>query len=387
MRILCSLTYYTPNVSGLTIYVERLAAALAARGHQVTVLTSRHDKSLPEDETESGVRIVRVSPIGSIGKAQIMPRFADTAVRLARKHDLLSLHLPQLEAALAAGAGRVAGKPVILTYHCDLQLPEGTLNAIFDQGAFAANLLAGKLADWLVAYTRDYAENSRFLQKFPDKITVIPPPVVMRSPSTAEVLAFRNRHQLGSGPVLGFASRLAAEKGIDHAIDALPSLLSEFPSLQVVFAGPHGNVIGESGYRNRIYARLAEFGDHWKFVGTLGPEELPAFYGSLDALLLTSVNSTESFGLVQVEAMLCGTPVVATDLPGVRQPVRVTGMGEVVPVADILELERAISRVVRHRQRYLKPREEIEAKFDLSKTFDAYESLFEREVNKNRRSG
>src|SRR5688572_3327165 len=60
MRILFALTYYRPHVSGLTIYVQRLAEALAERGHQVSVLTSQFDRTLPATELLNGVRVTRV---------------------------------------------------------------------------------------------------------------------------------------------------------------------------------------------------------------------------------------------------------------------------------------------------------------------------------------
>jgi glycosyltransferase involved in cell wall biosynthesis len=66
-----------------------------------------------------------------------------------------------------------------------------------------------------------------------------------------------------------------------------------------------------------------------------------------DVLVLSSINSTESFGMVQVEAMICGTPVVATDLPGVRQPVGSTGMGRVVPIRDAHALAEAVIDMLR----------------------------------------
>ena len=68
MKILFSLTYYYPHISGLTIYAQRLAEALAARGHQVTVLTSQHDPALPREDEHQGVRIVRVPVTFRIGK-------------------------------------------------------------------------------------------------------------------------------------------------------------------------------------------------------------------------------------------------------------------------------------------------------------------------------
>jgi len=88
------------------------------------------------------------------------------------------------------------------------------------------------------------------------------------------------------------------------------------------------------------------------------------------------VNSTESFGLVQVEAMLSGAPVVASELPGVREVVRTTGMGEVVPVRDSVALGEAIGRVIQSPERYVRSRAEIEAMYDIDVTVDSYEQLF-----------
>ena len=80
--------------------------------------------------------------------------------------------------------------------------------------------------------------------------------------------------------------------------------------------------------------------------------------------------------------MLCGTPVVASDLPGVRQPVRTTGMGEIVPVADPAALVEGITKVLEDRASYVRPRAEVERLYDLDVTVSAYERLFAEELRK-----
>ncbi|HEY8446143.1 MAG TPA: glycosyltransferase family 4 protein [Thermomicrobiales bacterium] len=385
MRVLLGLTYYRPHVSGLTIYVERLGHALAARGHEVTILTSQYERSLPREEVLDGLRIVRVPVVMRISKGVVMPTLGYWATRLVREHDVISLHLPQLDAAGIALRGRLFGKPTVLTYHCDLQLPAGRFNRVIDEGVFVANMAAGLLADRIVAYTQDYADHSRYLRRFRKKLVVIPPPVIMPAPDPAAVAAFRAAHGLEGRPVIGYAARFAAEKGIEYLVEAMPILLERFPTLKVLFAGPYQNVLGEEAYRDRLLPRIAALGDHWEFLGTLDPASLPAYYGALDCLLVTSVNSTESFGLVQVEAMLCGTPVVASNLPGVRQPVRVTGMGEIVPVANAAALAEGITTVLRNKQRYVRSRAEIERVYDLDVTVSAYERLFETLCQEKRR--
>lgn len=377
MRVLLTLTYYRPHVSGLTIYVERLGRALVERGHEVTVLTSQFDKMLPREDVVDGVRIVRVPVAMRVSKGVLMPTLGIHATRLVREHDVVSLHLPMFDAFGIALRGRLFGKQTILTYHCDLQLPPGSFNRAVDQAVYASNHAAARLVNRIVAYTEDYANHSRMLRRFRDKITVIPPPVVMASPTPEEIAHFRREHGLEGGTTIGIAARFAAEKGVEYLIDAVPLLLTRYPDLKVLFAGPYKDVIGEEEYRNRLAPRIKALGDHWAFVGTLTPEELSGFYGSLDALLLTSVNSTESFGLVQVEAMLCGTPVVVTDLPGVRQPVTVTGMGEVVARADASALAEGVAKVLSDRSSYLRTRKEIEQSYDIDVTVSSYERLFE----------
>lgn len=374
MRILCALTYYRPYTSGLTIYVQRLATALARRGHEVTVLTSQYDPSLPQRELMDGVRVVRAPVAARVSKGVIMPTFGWLATALSLRHDVMSLHLPQFDAPGLALRGRLLRQPVVLTYHSDLKLPPGALNRVANSVVDGANLAAGKLATRIVAYTQDFADHSPYLRRFREKIVVIPPPVEVASVAPEDVTGFRETYNL-RGPVIGMAARLAAEKGVEVLLDALPQVLERYPNARVLFAGPHENVLGEEDYARRVAPTLERFRAHWTFVGTLGPAEMAAFFPNLDVIVVPSLNSTETFGLVQVEAMLCGTPSIASALPGVRQPVLQTGMGEVVPIGDSKALAAALLRVLDNRDSYVRPRSEIAAKFSTEKTAEEYERL------------
>jgi glycosyltransferase involved in cell wall biosynthesis len=364
-------------VSGLTIYAERLARGLSGRGHEVTVLASRHDAALARDEELDAVRVVRVPVALNIGKGVLMPGYATTAARLAQRHDVVNMHAPQFEAPALGLAARALRKPAILTYHCDVRLPGGAVSRVVEGAVSAANSAAAALANRVVAYTRDYAEHSPLLRRFAGKLVVIPPPVEMPVPDPEAVAALRSLHGTGEreGPILGFAARFAAEKGVETLLEALPTLIDRFPGLKVFFAGPRA--IGEDAYRRRLEPAVSAFGNRWRFLGLLDPvREMPSFYGAVDCVVLPSLNSTEAFGLVQAEAMLCGTPVVASDLPGVREPVRWTGMGEVVPVGDSPALADALCRVLTDRDRYRRPRSEVALRFGLDQCLDRYEALF-----------
>lgn len=379
MKVLIVLTYYRPHTSGLTIYAERLAKGLTARGHEVTVLTSQFERSLAAEEIRDGVRVVRAPVVCRVSKGVIMPTFGVLATRLVGQHDVVSLHLPQVDAAGVAARCRLTGKPSVLTYHCDLTLPPGWFNRIVNRVVLTMNRWAGRLADRVVAYTEDFAEHSPFLEAFKEKVEVVPPPVELPEVGEGAIAAFAKIHGLDErGPVIGMAARLATEKGVEILLRALPRILEEYPRAQVLFAGQYRDVMGEEEYARRLAPLFRKHEDHWTFLGVLRPMQMAAFYPNLDVIVVPSLNSTESFGLVQVEAMLCGTPSIASDLPGVRQPVLQSGMGEVVPVGDSEALAEAIMRVLSDKEAYVRPAEEIRERWSTERTAAGYESLFQR---------
>jgi glycosyltransferase involved in cell wall biosynthesis len=375
MRLLVALTYYRPYTSGLTIYAERLAREFVRRGHSVTVLTSQYDPSLPQREVVDGVRVVRAPVLFRFNKGVIMPTIGWLASALAPQHDAMLLHLPQFDVPGLALRARILGQPVVLTYHCDVKLAPGMFNRAANAAVDAANNLGAMLATAIVTYTQDYADHSPYLSRFRSKVRIIPPPVEMAAPDPADVEAFRRRWGI-DGPVIGMVARLAAEKGVEVLLNALPSVLAAYPNARVMFAGPHENVLGEEAYRLRLLPMLERYRDRWTFLGNLSQHELPAFYANCAVNVLPSLNSTEAFGLVQIEGMLCGTPSIASALPGVRQPVYTTGMGEVAPIGDSDGLAAAIVRVIRNREQYLRPRAEIAARYSTERTAEEYERLF-----------
>ncbi len=381
MRILVALTYYRPHTSGLTIYAERLARALAQRGHQVTVLTSRYDPRLPREEHMDGVRVVRVPVLFRISKGVIQPTLGLEATRQVLAHDVVHLHLPQFDAAGIALRGRLFRRPTVLTYHCDVSLPPGIINRVANVAVHVMDHLAARLAHHIVTYTQDYADHSPYLRRYLHKLTTILPPVTLPEPREDDIRALAQRfNPQGKRPVIGMAARLAAEKGVEVLLNALPRVLERFPNAMVWYAGPYENVLGEEAYRRRILplAREWEARGHWRFLGELPPEGMAAFYRNLDVLVLPSLNSTEAFGLVQIEAMMHGVPVVASNLPGVRQPVKMTGMGEIAQVGDAQDLARALIQVLEHPERYRGNPQAVRERFAPQRVAREYEALFER---------
>jgi len=349
MKILIVLTYYRPHISGLTIYAERLARAFAARGHEVTVLTSQFKKDLPRDEFCDGVRIVRVPVWFRLSKGVIMPQFGFIANRLVAKTDVIQLHLPQFDAAGISLRGRLLRKPTVITYHCDLQLPPGLFNRFANSAVAFMNRLTALFTHRIVTYTRDYAENSAYLKQHLSKLKVIPPPVVLPNVTQTEIADFARQHNpRGRHPVIGMATRFATEKGVETLIRALPEVIKRFPDTLVQFVGTYEKVIGEEQYFERLKPEIDRFqaSGHWQFLGELDPKQMAMFYPNLNVLTVPSLNSTEAFGLVQIEAMMNGIPCVTSNLPGVRKPVQNHGMGEIFPIGDAQAMAQSLIRIL-----------------------------------------
>ena len=382
MRILTALTYYRPHFSGLTMYAERLARALVARGHQVTVLTSRYDPGLPGSEQVDGVKLIRLPVLMRVSKGVLMPSMPFWAWKYARQADLVHLHLPQLDAAPVALIARLLGKPVVLTYHCDLRLPQGLIHRLANQVSHLANHVSARLANRIVANSLDYAQNSTFLRPYLGKLHAIAPPVEVPPVSEQEMAAFR--HKIGIQPgqrLIGMAARLATEKGVEYLVQAMPLILQHYPTARVLYMGQYQHVLGEEAYAQKLAPLIQALGEHWTFLGNLSPVELSAFYRTCEVTVLPSLNSTESWGIVQVESMTCDTPVVATDLPGVRMPVRSTGMGRIVPPADAPALAAAIIAVLDDPQSYRGEAEAIARQFSPEHTAELYEAIFQKALS------
>jgi glycosyltransferase involved in cell wall biosynthesis len=377
MKILIALTYYRPHYSGLTIYAEREARALVKRGHEVTILTSRFDETLLAHENCEGVEVIRPKVLLRISKGVIMPEILIHAWRLARQSDVIHLHVPQLDAAPIALIGKMLRKPVVLTYHCDLQLPKGPIHRMANFVSDLANYVTAWAADVITTNTRDYAQNSSHLRPFLDKLVPIFPPVEIESVSDSDLELFRKKFEILPGQrIIGMAARLATEKGVEYLVQALPEVLKRFPDARVLFVGPYQNVLGEMEYAARVMPGIQALGKHWTFIGTASPSEMAAFFHESEVIVLPSLNSTESFGMVQVEAMTCGTPVIASDLPGVRVPILKTGSGLLVPAADPERLSEALIEVLENPQHFRGQPENLVRMSTPEAVAEQYEHLF-----------
>lgn len=359
-----ALTYYTPYVSGLTEVARAVAEGMASRGARVAVATTRHDAASPARERVNGVDVHRAPVRARVGRGVISPGFTTLARGLARRSAVLNLHLPMLEAGLLTrGLPETA---VVATHHDDVWLPTSVTGRV--QTAIVDRSVGRALsdADAVVVNNEDHARGSRHWPLMAETgITAVPPPCRIRRRTAP---AFRD----GTGPHYGFLGRLAPEKALDLAIRAFRTI--DDPDARLIIAGEDTRIAG--GGVARDLRALAADDTRVRFTGFLEDHEVDELYSSLDAFVLPSI-AEESFGISQVEAMMLGVPSIASDLPGMRQPVLTTGFGRHFPAGDVAALAEAMTAVAA-----LGPAarsagaERARQQYGASACLDRYETLF-----------
>lgn len=345
MRILFFLTYYTPHISGPVKYIERLAKELEKQGNVVSILTSKHPPNLSMFERKNGTSIFRIPVLIHLGKGVIMPHLIIKAPICIGRSDIVVVNLPQLEAGFIALWCKIFNKPLVAIHHTDLSGWNGWWHRLSEGITNLSGKLACSIATIIIPYTNDYAKNSDFLRPYFQKVSPLFPLVNRRLPSQQFTQKLISRFpKTNNTKYIGYSGRIAKQKKLEDAIAALDILNKSNHNYQwkLLLAGPLA--IGETYGQNLIASIKNRQDISW--LKALNDQQLSAFYQHLDALVLPSNDRLESFGLVQIEAMINGCPVVATDLPGARIPIGLTGMGKLVPPNQPLILADAIASVV-----------------------------------------
>ena len=229
----------------------------------------------------------------------ISPAMIASLRRECHKYDIIHLHHPDPMACLALMLSGYKGK-VVLHWHSDIQKQKTLLRLYKPLQQWSL-----RRADVVVVTTPVYLEESPFLQGVRHKSVCLPIGVKAMCPEPGEVEKIRSRYP---GKKIVFSlGRLVAYKGYYYLVAAAKHLGSDY----VVLIGGTGALRGE------LEKEIAELGLQGKveLLGRIGDEELPAYYGACDVFCLSSVQKTEAFGIVQIEAMSCGKPVVATNIP------------------------------------------------------------------------
>jgi D-inositol-3-phosphate glycosyltransferase len=337
------------DCDGQNVHVAELARALGAQGHQVTVYT-RHDGSSPRDRVRMcrGVTVehVRAGPAKVLPKDKLLPHMSAFGRYLAAHWgrdtpDVVHAHFWMSGLAALDGA-REHGVPVVQTFHA-LGVVERRHQGADDTSPESRIRTEVAIARDVAAVLATSSDEERELARLgvpAHRISVIPCGV--------NVSAFRPdgpASRRGARPRVLAAGRLVKRKGFDTIVQALPDL----PGAELVIAGgpPAGRLRGDAEYR-RLSRLAAEFGvaDRVSFRGRVGRPDMPALMRSAD--LLVSVPWYEPIGMVPLEAMACGVPVVASAVGGHTDIVQDGVTGALVPPRDPGALSQLVAELLSH---------------------------------------
>ena len=361
-KYLLVVNYYYPYISGLSEVVRLLAEGLAKAGQDVTVVCSNH-ANLPEREVLNGVKVLRTPVWLRISKGTISPAFITQTLRLAKDADIVNLHAPMLESGLISAL--VDKKKLVVTYHCDIDLKPGLVNNFIKSVMLMMNNWALKNARKIMVTSVDYGSHSLLASRYTGKLVEVHTPIKDYSRVPANRPAGKH--------VIGFCGRLVMEKGIDVLLKAYQILRSKRSDLCLWIGGDYQNVAGGSIYPElEAFVRENNLQDVY-FLGKIPEEKMAEFYSSLDVFALPSTNPLEAFGMVQVEAMFCGTPVTASDLYGVRTIIGNTGMGLVHKKGNPEDLARCLEEIIDHPETYIRPKAEIAGLYSTEQFLHDYE--------------
>jgi len=361
MKILIGLTYYKPNISGVTEYASILAEELKKRKYQVKIITAKFNNDLKSEKN-----IKRINGF-KLNKGFVMPTYFYESINSVKWADVVNCHLPSIESFWLAIWAKFFKKKLIVTHHCEFQINGNFSNILIGILTYPIHFLVYLLADKIVAYTKDYAKTSIFLRFFKNKIVYVLPPIKVNK-STPNPSFEKRRGEIikDNEKVVGFVGRIGWEKGLSYLIEAMKNV-----EAKLILVGPYKEVVGDE-----TYEKLKKVIDNKvTFYGPMVHDDLKSFYNVCDCLVLPSINNLETFGIVQAEAMKCGVPVVASNLPGVRVPIQMTGMGEICNIKDSGDLEKKIKLVLKNGKKYYQDKAVNLEEFDYLKTIDFYEKL------------
>lgn len=368
LRILHVNKRYTPHIGGIETVVRQLAEGMAARGHTATVLCMAEKAS---DSMRNAVRVVTIPIAATIGSAPISSAFVKALKTLAREYDIVHLQFPNPMGEIAWLLTRryVPGIRSVCTYQSDVLRPAALVPAYT---VLARRFL--KSCDAIVATSPQYKRTSPVLSSLQRTIRVIP--LGIDSAPFEHISEGSRLHveQLVSGlphPRVLFVGRLVYYKGVETLLRAIALV----PDASLIIAG-------DGPLRDSIETLAQSLGIDRRvlFTGVLADNAYPALFATADVFVLPSTHRTEAFGIVGLEAMAAGLPLVTTELGTATSFYNEHGTtGFVVPPGDVKALAESLSTLVgtaelRARMRYA-ARERVKD-FSLSSMLDAYEALY-----------
>jgi rhamnosyl/mannosyltransferase len=302
-------------MGGIETHLQNLCRELA-KSYRVTAIVAS-DGPANTNEMDGDVSVRRIATLGNISSAPVNPGMV-WAIKQT-KPDLLHIHLPNPLAIVWSALSCFRG-PIITTWHSDIVRQK------------AMGRMVEPLSQWLlkrstavICTSQRYMESSLSLHGFHEKCAVIPYGIPWKEMADAEPEAVVPiRQQFGSRLIIA-VGRLVYYKGFEYLIEAMRGVQGKLL------------IIGDGPMRSQLQTQIIESNlrDRVQLLGEIQNADLAPYYRAADVFALPSIARSEAFGIVQLEAMASGLPVVNTDLDsGVPSVSRHCETGFTVPPRD-----------------------------------------------------
>lgn len=339
MKILHVGKYYHPENGGIESVVYECVEGLKSKSQYIDVICTTNSKKSSDTPDTSTSNIFRCRGFGTLFRNSLSPRYLIKLRHIVHKYDVISIHLPNV-LPLLAFTGLINLPPLILHWHADVS----NYGLAYRPYSILERLLLDKCFAIVVA-TDAHFSTAPILQKYKSKIKVIPYGI-----STGALDRSKNAKvqvlQQSSGKKIVFSlGRFVAYKGFDVLIRAA----SKLPDDYLIIIG------GDGPQKQFLDGLVVELGlsAKVKLVGRIPDKELGAYYQACKVFCLPSVTQAEAFGVVLIEAMSFGKPVVATRLGNGVEWVAGHGVtGITVPIGDPSAIAEAIVFIVGDSDRY-----------------------------------
>ena len=377
---------YYPETGGVERIVQQLAEGLKDRMDMKVLVCRRKGRTLIEEV--NGIEVCRTSSFGMAFSMPVSLSFFNYFRKAVKDRDIIHIHMPFPLADIAVALYRYRGK-IVLWWHSDI-LRQKFFLALYKP--FMRGLL--RCADTIMVATQAHIDNSDFLPEFRDKCVVIPFGVkandknkYWESHEGSDRNEYRESHEgsdknkyreshAGSDSdavVILFVGRLVYYKGCEILLEAFGKI-----------TGARLRIVGSGVLEDKLKRISANFSNKVDFLGNISDEEVAREFSDCDIFVLPSVEKTEAFGIVQIEAMSQGKPVINTKLPSGVPLVSLDGLtGITVPPSDVQSLAEAMQKLVDNkelrleygRNAYKRAIEEFSESVMLDRVFKQYESL------------
>lgn len=295
MNILHIYKDYFPVLGGMENHIKMLAESQASRGHDVTVLVT-HPTSKTYMEKMNGVKVIKAGRIATIASTPIslsMPFLLSK-----EKPDITHLHFPYPIGELSQLFFGKARK-VLLTYHSDIVRQKGLLRFY---RPFLKKVLS--MVDQIIVTSENYMQSSLHLRDIIHKCAVIPLGIDLSPFLTNNERNVSSIKKKYGSPIVLFVGKLRYYKGLQYLIEAMKDVSAK---LIVIGNGPM-----EEEWKSLV--SKIDMNEKIHFLGEIGSDMLADYYQAADLFVLPACERSEAFGLVQVEAMASGLPVISTEL-------------------------------------------------------------------------